>query len=212
MRVTHLSDIPAIPVGRHGLLWKPLRHTLGIEAFGVNAYTSQAAGDEVVEEHDETGSGAGHHEELYVVVAGHATFTVDGDELDAPAGTCVFLDDPAQRRAATAREPGTVVLAIGGARGEPYRVSPWEFSFRASAAAGPDAAQAIVREGLERYPDNASLLYNLACYESLGGLHEAALGHVSQAVERDPGYARYAADDPDLEPIRADPRFPRPIA
>jgi hypothetical protein len=210
MRVTRLSDLPEIPVGGRGLLWKPLRHTLGIEAFGVNAYTARAAGDEVVEDHDETGSGAGHHEELYVVVAGHATFSVDDEEVDAPVGTCVFLEDPAQRRAATAREPGTVVLAIGGARGEPYRVSPWEFTFRASAADGPDVAQAIVREGLERYPDNASLLYNLACYESLGGHHEAALGHLRRAVELEPGYARHAAGDPDFEPIRADPRFPQP--
>ena len=69
-----------------------MRRTLGIGAFGINAYTANA-GELVVEEHDETGAGAGHHEELYVVVTGRATFTVDGESFDAPIGTMVFLPD-----------------------------------------------------------------------------------------------------------------------
>ena len=65
--------------------WKPVRRTLGVGAFGVNAYAADA-GQQVVEDHDETGSGAGGHEELYVVMRGHARFTLDGDDVEAPAG------------------------------------------------------------------------------------------------------------------------------
>ncbi len=35
------------------LVWKPVRKTLGLTAFGINAYTAASAGDEVVEDHDE---------------------------------------------------------------------------------------------------------------------------------------------------------------
>ena len=59
-------------------------------AFGINAYTAVNAGDEVVEEHTEEQLG---HEEIYFVHTGHAVFTVDGEEVDAPAGTIVYLDD-----------------------------------------------------------------------------------------------------------------------
>lgn len=58
------------------------------------------------------------HEELYVVVRGHARFTIDGEDLDAPAGTLVFLPEPEAKRVATALEDGTIVMAVGGAVGE----------------------------------------------------------------------------------------------
>ena len=110
------------------LIYRPIRRAMGVSAFGINAYTANAS-ELIVEEHDEIGAGAGHHEELYVVVTGRATFTVDGETFDAPVGTCVFLDDPKERRAARAAVNGTTVLAIGGVRGEAFRVSPWEFAF-----------------------------------------------------------------------------------
>lgn len=114
MKTLRIDEIEPIPVVDGDLDWRPIRRTLGIGAFGINAYTANA-GDLVVEEHDETGAGAGHHEELYVVVTGRATFTVDSESFDAPVGTLVFLDDPKERRAARAVEDGTTVLAIGGA-------------------------------------------------------------------------------------------------
>jgi tetratricopeptide (TPR) repeat protein len=55
----------------------PIRAPFGIAAFGVNAYEADA-GNAVIEEHDELGTGAGRHEELYVVLRGHARFTVAG--------------------------------------------------------------------------------------------------------------------------------------
>jgi len=206
MKVVRLDEIAPIAVA--GVNWRPLRRTLGIEAFGINAYSADA-GEHVVEEHDETGPGAGHHEELYVVVAGHATFTVDGSEVDAPAGTCVFLDDPKERRSARATEDGTTVLAIGGTRGQPFQVSPWEFRFAAAPAWGAeryDEVEALLREGLELHPGNASVLYDLACLEAKTGRLDDAFAHLAQAATS-PRFREYALEDPDFAELRDDPRF-----
>jgi hypothetical protein len=110
------DDLPA---------WKPVRHSLGLEAFGVNVWLGARSGDEVIEEHDEAGEG-NEQEELYFVAAGRATFTVDGDRVDAPAGTFVAVRDPGLTRAAVTEEPGTVVLAVGAARGAAFEPSAWE--------------------------------------------------------------------------------------
>jgi tetratricopeptide (TPR) repeat protein len=208
VRLARIDEIDAIPVVGGELQWRPVRRTLGIEAFGINAYTANA-GELVVEEHDELGGGAGHHEELYVVVTGRATFTVDGESFDAPVGTLVFLDDPKERRAARAEENGTTVLAVGGARGEPFRISPWEYAFAmvpAYQAGRYDEAKALLVEGLERHPGNPNLLYDLACIEALQGEREAALEHLEDATV-DPGLRACAPKDPDLESLRGDPRF-----
>ena len=103
-QVVQVSELDAVPVS-DTLMWRPVRRTLGVEAFGVNAYTAANAGDEIVEEHDETGDGAGKHEELYVVLTGRVTFSLDGDEVDAPAGTFVFIGDPTVRRSGHAAQP-----------------------------------------------------------------------------------------------------------
>jgi len=210
VRVARIQEIEPIAVVGGELQWRPVRRTLGIEAFGINAYTADA-GELVVEEHDETGDGAGHHEELYVVVTGRATFTVDGEEIDATVGTCVFLDDAKERRGARAVEDGTTVLAIGGERGAPFRVSPWEFAFAGAPALREkryEDAKASLLEGLEHHPDNLGLVYDLACVEALMGDREAALGHLEQAFEN-PRFREWARQDSDLESLRDHPRFSR---
>lgn len=206
----HISEVPLLQV-MDTLAWRPVRRHLGIGAFGVNAYTAANAGDLVVEPHDETGAGAGQHEELYVVLAGRATFAIAGEEAESSAGTLVFVRDPAARREAVAAEAGTTILAIGGARDEPFRVSAWEHYFAAApyARAGDyDRAIALVETGLEEQPNHPALLYNLACYESLAGRHEEALAHLRQAVDLDRRTLAWAASDGDFEPIRNDPAFP----
>ena len=110
--------------------WAMVRTHFDIQSFGVNAYIAEEAGVEVIGEHDELGENAGKHEELYFVSNGRATFTVNGDEIDAPAGTFVFVRDPAVRRHAVAVEPGTTVLAIGGVPGV-HTPSSWEWTFGA---------------------------------------------------------------------------------
>jgi tetratricopeptide (TPR) repeat protein len=206
MRVVHLDEIEPIRV-EGTLNWKPIRKTLGVTAFGVNAYRAEQAGDEVVEDHDETRLG---HEEIYLVLAGTATFTVAGRAFDAPAGTLVYLDDPSEQRGAVAKEAGTTVLAVGGVPGT-HEISAWEYFFPAApyAHAGDyRRAKEIVEEGLAHKPNHPALLYNLACYEAQLGEADAALEHLNAAVTQEDRFREYAASDDDFAAIRADPRFP----
>ena len=207
----HVRDLDAIPVG-DGLVWHPVRRRFDIRAFGVNAYTSDAVGHQVVEEHDETrSSGPGGHEELYVVVSGRATFTIDGEIVDAPAGTLVFIRDPKVKRVAIAEEEGTLVLAVGGEPGRAYEVSPWEFNFVARPLLQKERfgeAIELLEEGLRERPGNASILYNLACAESRAGRPLDALVHLQEATRANPDLAAQARLDPDFDPIRREPGFP----
>jgi tetratricopeptide (TPR) repeat protein len=198
----HLSEIE--PVGGN---WLPLRRHFGIEAFGVNAWTGDE-GASVVGEHDEETLG---HQELYVVLTGSATFTLDGEDVDAPAGTIVFARDPAVKRAAVAREAGTTILTVGAKPGEAFTPSTWEENatiIPLFATGEYEEAKRRLEEVLERLPDAAGILYNLACAESRLGEKEAAVGHLARAVEIEPRFAEYAQTDEDLDAIRAQPGFP----
>ncbi len=183
----------------------PIRIPLGIAAFGVNAYGARETGGQVIEEHDELGAGAGRHEELYLVLAGRARFTVAGEELDAPEGTLVFVRDPATRRGATAIEPDTTVLVVGGTVGKAFEPSPWESWLEALPfyeSKDFEAAAAVLERALAAHPDNPNVLYNLACCEALAGRREQALEHLTRASEGDPRVREWAATDPDLDSIR----------
>ena len=121
--IRRLDELPRVPPeDEHDPDWYPLQHYFGLTTVGVNAYVARASGDVLVEAHDETGSG---HEELYFIAAGSASFTVDGEERDVGAGTVVVVREPAVRRQAVAREPGTTVIAVGG-RPDPGFVSSWQ--------------------------------------------------------------------------------------
>jgi mannose-6-phosphate isomerase-like protein (cupin superfamily) len=124
----HLDAVPSIAGDPDEGAWKPLRHDLGISAFGVNAWTGATAGAQIIEPHDEAPDDEDPraHEEVYVVLTGVAAFTVDGERFDAPAGTVVAIRDPLLRREASAREAGTTILTIGAAPGEAFTPSPWE--------------------------------------------------------------------------------------
>jgi mannose-6-phosphate isomerase-like protein (cupin superfamily) len=136
-KVMHLDEFDRI-AGPQTLTWLPVRHTLGIRAFGTNAYVAANAGDDVVEPHDELAEDpAASHQELYFVARGHATFTIDGSEHDAPEGTYVFIPDPASRRYAVAREPGTTVLSFGGPA--TFEPSSWETEWLSQARTRSDA-------------------------------------------------------------------------
>jgi len=205
VKILRLDDVEGVPVFGT-LLWKPVRKTLGVTAFGINAYTAANAGDEVVEDHTEEPSG---HEEIYAVVRGHATFTVDGEEIDAPTGTLVFLDDPRQQRHAIAREPGTTVLAIGGKPGA-HEISAWEYIFPSLPARNAedwDAARTILEDALAR-ADLPAIHYHLACVEARDGNRERALDELRLAVERRPRLLEPMRTEEDFASIRDDPRFP----
>ena len=203
-----LDEIEPIPIPGAGVNWRPVRRTLGIEAFGINSYVALATGDHVVEEHTEATE---RHQEVYVVLTGRATFTVDGETLDAPAGTIVFIRDPDVKRSAIAVEAGTSVLAVGARAGEAYTASSWEWFFNAERfrpSKDWEGGIAFLQEGVERYPDDSGMLYSLACFEALAGHHDDALAHLRRAVELQPRSLEWAAKDDDLASIRSLPGYP----
>jgi mannose-6-phosphate isomerase-like protein (cupin superfamily) len=197
-----IDEIDPISVVDGTLLWRPVRRTLDIGAFGINAYVAPNAGDDVVEEHTESTL---RHEEVYVVLTGRATFTLGDEKLDAPTGTVVFIRDPLVRRHARAEEPGTQVLAIGGPRDEAYEPSPWEDVFAAEphrAAGDYETYAAALASALEKRPDHPATLYNLACAEALAGRADDALTHLRRAVELRPETADWAREDEDFASLR----------
>ena len=202
--VLRLDDVEPIAVA--GVNWKPVRRTLGIDAFGINAYTGNV-GEHVVEEHTEETLG---HQEVYVVLTGRATFTLDGDELEAPPGTIVFIRDPSVRRHAIAGEDGTTVLAVGGVPGV-HSPSAWEWYFEAERyreSGDHDAALGLLAEAQERFPDHAGVFYSAACWEALAGNTEAAITRLQAAIELDPRVETWAEGDADLDSIRGLPGSP----
>jgi Tetratricopeptide repeat len=207
-----LDAIEEIPVEDGTLRWKPVRRTLGIRAFGTNAYVADA-GELVVEEHDEvSSSGSGGHEELYLVARGHARFTIDGEEVDAPAGTLVFLPEPEAIRVATALQDGTIVMAFGGQAGLPYAVSPWEHYFAAHgpASRGDHAGAAeTVRAALPEHDGNPRVHFELAHHLANAGDRDEALAHLRRAHDADPErVAAWAREDDALAPLRGMDGYP----
>jgi hypothetical protein len=188
-----------------------IRHHFGIRAFGTSAVRS-IDGGVVIREHDEMGFRIGQsgQEELYVVVAGRATFTVDGEQVDAPSGTVVFVRDPAATRSAVAEEPGTTVLAIGGKPGEAFLPLPPEATaaFQALNRGEYERAIALYEKLLaEHLPENAAVLFNIACAEALLGRTDAAIERLEAAVQADERARDAARTDSDLDSLRDDPRF-----
>jgi tetratricopeptide (TPR) repeat protein len=197
--IASLTGVESVP-GPGTLRWTPLRKHFGITAFGINAYTATEAGQDVVEEHTEERLG---HEEVYVVVSGRATFVLDGEEHEIPAGSAVYLRDPSVKRFARAEEPGTTVLAIGGKPGQ-HEISAWEYFFAAypKADAGDfDGALAELDAGLEQRPDHPALLYHRACILSRAGRLEEARDFLDRALAADPELKKWADEDEDLAPL-----------
>ena len=203
----HLSEIEAVS-GPGSLHWTPVRRHFDIAAFGINAYVAADPGQDVVERHTEQ---ARQHEEAYLVVSGRATFTRDGEETDAPAGTIIFIREPAVERSAVAKEPGTTVLAVGGRRGVPYTPGPWEpvYVARALGSQGDyEGAVAELKRGLEIHPEHPMLLYRLANWEARAGKKDDALDHLTRAVALREALGDEARTDEAFDSIRDHPRYP----
>jgi quercetin dioxygenase-like cupin family protein len=205
--VTSLDELegPSIPGQAQ---WHTIRRTLGVSAFGINAWTATEDGQQIIGEHDEASGEA--HEELYVVLSGHATFTLDGDQVDAPTGTFVHVPDPTVKRGA-AGSAGTTVLVVGAKPGEAFTPSQWERSAEALRfwpTEEWDKAIEVLEGHLAETPDHAGTHYNLACAHARAGRPEVALDHLARAVELQASFAGYAQTDDDLASIRDDARFP----
>lgn len=193
-----------------------LRRHFDVRAFGISSYRSKEAGP-LISEHDEEGFriGVSGQEELYVVTSGRATFTVNGEQVDAPAGSVVFVRDPAAKRGAVAEEPGTTVVAIGGKAGEAFAPLSEEFAVAFDAYNEKDYERSIelYQELLESdFPRKAGILYNIACNEALLGRSDDAFEHLRAAIEADEQVVELARTDTDLGSLRDDPRFAELIA
>jgi tetratricopeptide (TPR) repeat protein len=187
--------------------YRPIRHQLGVTAFGVTAWTAHAAGDLVINEHDEDDPTA--DEELFLVLRGHAVFELDGDRVEAPAGTLVFAP-PGTKRTAFATEEETTVIALEGTPGKAYEARGWEL-WAPLAPLYEAGAYAEVADRLgplvAAAPQYPMLFFNLACCESQCGRTNDALDHLRRAIEMSAEFRDAAKDDSDLAAIRAEPAF-----
>ena len=185
----------------------PVREHLGIHSFGINGFVRGEDGT-LVNEHTEAGSG---QEELYFVVDGTATFEVDGETIEAPRGTLLYVGPEARRKATG----DATILAMGGTPGEVYQAvdwgEAWQFHRESLTAYGeqryPDAAEAV-RGGLELMPDHAGLHFNDACFAALAGdTSDETFDHLRRSVELLPRFREDARRDDDFASVRDDPRF-----
>jgi tetratricopeptide (TPR) repeat protein len=201
--VARLEDIGEISDGREP--WRPVRLHFGITSFGINAWTGREAGDRIINEHDEEGE----DEELYFVQSGRARFELDGERLDAPAGTFVFVR-PSVKRTAFAEEPGTTILATGATPGQVYKPTGWELCApvgRLYQEGRYDEAADQARDLAAAHPQYPALFYNLACCESLAGRKADAIEHLRLAIEKSDRVRSYLEGDSDLDPLREEPAF-----
>jgi Cupin domain len=201
--VAHLEEIGEVSDGR--CPWRPVRHHFGITSFGINAWTGREAGDRIINEHDEEGE----DEELYFVQSGRARFELGEEHVEAPAGTFVFAP-PGVKRTAFAEKPGTTILAVGATPGQVYEPGGWELwaPFGRLYREGRYAEAADgARDVAAAHPEYPTLLYNLACSESLAGRKADAIEHLRLAIERSDSVRSYLAADSDLDPLREEPEF-----
>jgi hypothetical protein len=205
-QVVHLDEIDELDDGR--CPYRPVRHHFGITSFGMTAWTGRVAGDRILNEHDEADAND-QSEELYLVQSGRAAFELDGERVDAPAGTFVFAP-PGVKRTAFAEEAGTTIVAIGGVPGKAYTPVGWELwaPIRPQYEAGEhEAVVDRLRPVVDANPQYPLLAYNLACLESLTGRTDDAIGHLRQAIDTSDQFRDYAKGDSDLDAIREDPAF-----
>jgi tetratricopeptide (TPR) repeat protein len=190
-----------------GAHYRPIRHHLGITAFGVTAWAAHAAGDVVINEHDQDDPTA--DQELFLVLRGHAVFDLDGDRVDAPLGTLLYAS-PGTKRSAYATKADTTILAIEGTPGAAYTARGWELwaplapLYQAGRYAEVSDRLAGLVAANPQYP---MLFFNLACCESQCGRIADAVAHLSRAVEMSEEFQQAAKADADLDPIRNEPRF-----
>jgi len=65
------------------------------------------------------------------------------------------------------------------------------------------AASEIMTKANKKFPENANILYNLACFESLSGLASESIIHLSQAIALDASFRELSKTDSDFDSVRA---------
>jgi mannose-6-phosphate isomerase-like protein (cupin superfamily) len=97
------------------------RASLGATAFGMQILQIPADSGALYPAHDHAESG---QEEVYVVLAGAATFEVDGELLTVGSDVAVRVG-PKSRRHIAPGPDGAKILVLGATPGEPYAAPAW---------------------------------------------------------------------------------------
>jgi quercetin dioxygenase-like cupin family protein len=190
-----VDEVEAVPWQDTDLVWRPLRYALGTRVAGMAAFTADRPGQTLVEPHRESADGRGH-EEVYVVLRGRAAFTLDGEALDAPAGTLVRVAPPVHR-AAVAAEPGTAVLALGREPDFRPSASEWIERARPHLRTDPARARAILDELHALRPGSPGDLIGRALLADEPQAREL----LAEVLAAHPEYRGALAADPDLRDL-----------
>jgi uncharacterized cupin superfamily protein len=110
-RVSHVDEIE----GMHGGIFQPIGSTLGVTAFGVNL-ENFPQGHYGYPEHDH---GTDGQEEVYFVISGRATLTIDDEPHELRAGSVAYVPSGTKRRFTTP-DSAVQLIAIGGAPDKPF--------------------------------------------------------------------------------------------
>ena len=208
-RLDELESAPILAPGAtdDGRQRFDVRRRLDISSFGIQAF-SAPRGVDVIREHDETVLGEAGQEELYIVLTGTATFEIDGESVEAPSGSFVYVQ-PTAKRKATAKDEGTTILVVGGTPGKAYEPSPQEAADAFVAYNAGDYETAIAKQlvAIEKRPNDPVAHFNAGCFAARAGRVDEAIEHLRRAVELNERIQELAATDEDLDSIREDQRF-----
>lgn len=184
-----------------------VRALAGITSFGVQAFRAPA-GVDIVREHDEVLLGEAGQEELYLVLSGTATFEIDGEHVEAPAGSFVHVQPTALRKA-TAKDDGTTILIVGGTPGKAYEPTPDEARDAFAAYNADDFETALAKQlvVLEKRPNDPVAHFNAGWFAARAGRTDRAIEHLRRAVEINERVKELIATDDDLASVRDDRRF-----
>jgi tetratricopeptide (TPR) repeat protein len=184
-----------------------VRRKFDITAFGIQGF-SAPSGIDVIRSHDEMLLGDAGQEELYIVLNGAATFEIDGETIEAPAGSLVHVQ-PAATRKATAKDDETTILVVGGTPGKAYEPYPEEAAEAFTAYNAGDYETALAKQVVvvEKRPSDPVVHFNAGCFAARAGHTDEAIGHLGRAVEINDRIKELIATDEDLESIRDDKRF-----
>jgi hypothetical protein len=198
--IVQLGDVESVPWRGTELVWHPLRAALGTTVAGISAYTATEAGQEVVEDHVEVRDGRAH-EEVYGVLEGCARFVIDGESYDAARGTFLKVA-PESRRSATALEPGTVVMVIGGPAEFEPAASEWIDRARPHFTADPARARELLDELRATYPDSAAVPLGEALFAAANGNNAAARTWIERGLQITPAMRAAVEHEPSLRQAR----------
>jgi hypothetical protein len=197
--VVHLDEIEPLAWRQSDIEWLPLRAALGARLVGMSAYVAQTVGQTLIEDHIETRDGRGH-EEVYLVLSGRARFVIDEHEVDAARGTFIRVGADS-RRVATAAEPGTAVLALGGPAEFDPAASEWIDRARPWLTRDPPRARGLLDELRWLRPDSAAVPLGEALFAAASGDTEGAREWLRQGAEMTPAFTAAALSEPTLAPL-----------